>query len=68
MEFINFLSMINRFDDATKSNLKKILYDNNDVSEAFNIDGNNRYFRFFPTRSMDSSPLYDEIRNASTLR
>lgn len=43
MEAINFLSMVNNINDATKSNLKKILYCNDSKSEVFNrFDGPNK--------------------------
>lgn len=50
--------MINNFDDATKTNLNKILYKNDDRSEASNIRGNNHSVETHPTGYRDSNPLY----------
>lgn len=33
--------MVNSFDDTTKANLNKTLYENDDRSEGSNIGGNN---------------------------
>jgi len=64
MEPNEILAMVNSFDDATKANLKRMLYGVDDRSEGFNVCGNNRSIKFHATRSRESSPLYDEFCNA----
>jgi len=55
--------MVNSFDEETKANLKKMLYDNEERSEASNIGGNNRSMGGSPPMFRYSNPLCDEIRN-----
>lgn len=64
MEIVYFLAMVNSFDDATKTNLKKILYGDDGKCEASNsFDGPNKSMGFLGCGSRDSNPLCDEIKN-----
>lgn len=63
MELVEFISMVNSFDEATKVNMKKIQYDNEERSEASNICGNSRSNGVTPPMIRDLNPLYDEIYN-----
>lgn len=55
--------MFNIFDDMTKANLKKMLYRNEEISEASNNGGNNQSIGATPPITKDSNPLYDDIDN-----
>lgn len=60
--------MVNSFDDATKANLKKILYGDDGKSEAYNIfDDPNRSIGSHGVGSRDLNPLYDNIINQKVL-
>jgi len=54
MKLVEFLTMVNNFDDATKSNLNKMLY-GDDRSEGSNSDGINRSIEFCATNSRYSN-------------
>lgn len=64
MELVEFLNMVNSFDDTIKDNIKKIIYGNDDRIEGSNVSGNNRPIKIHPIGSKDSNPLCDEIRNS----
>jgi len=51
MKLVEFLTMVNNFDDATKDNLNKMLYEFDDKSKGSNSDGNNRSIEFCATNS-----------------
>jgi len=59
MEPTQFLVMINSFDEATKANLKKMLYG----SEASNIEENSQFVEGDPPMIRDLNPLCDDIQN-----
>lgn len=63
MEYAQFLSMVNSFDKVTIANLKKMLYGNEERSEASNIGDNSRSFGSAPPMTRDLNPLCDEIHN-----
>ena len=63
MELDQFISMVNKFDEITRANLKRMLYGNEERSEACNIMGNNRSFGGAPPMTRNSNPLCDKIHN-----
>lgn len=64
MEVDDLLSMVNRFDDAKKANLKKILYGDDGKIEVYNtFGGPNSLMGSHGCGSRDQNPLFDEIIN-----
>lgn len=63
MESIDCLAMINRFDEATKANLNKILYKNEERSDASINGGNCPFSGARPFVSRDLNPICDDIYN-----
>jgi len=53
MEPVQFFSMVNNFDEETKVNLKKMLYENEERSEASNIGENIQFIGGAPALSRD---------------
>lgn len=66
---INWVSChgINSSDEATKSNSKKIFYENEEISEGYNIRGNSQSVGATPSMSRNSNLLCDKIHNTKIL-